>query len=94
DSGKKPSDNRKENARDSMQRVVFVIRDGKAILTQVETGIADSRNIQIVSGLDEGQTIVTGNYGVLTRELKHESLVRVKENGSDKEGKAGPKGKR
>lgn len=94
DSGKKPSDNRKENARDSMQRVVFVIRDGKAILTQVETGIADSRNIQIVSGLDEGQTIVTGNYGVLTRELKHESLVRVKENGSDKGGKPGPKGKR
>jgi len=94
DSGKKPSDNRKENARDSMQRVVFVIRDGKAILTPVETGIADSRNIQIVSGLDEGQTIVTGNYGVLTRELKHESLVRVKENGSDKGGKPGPKGKR
>lgn len=94
DSGKKPSDNRKENARDSMQRVVFVIRDGKAILTQVETGIADSRNIQIVSGLDEGQTIVTGNYGVLTRELKHESLVQVKENGSDKGGKPGPKGKR
>ncbi|MBN2233522.1 MAG: efflux RND transporter periplasmic adaptor subunit [Opitutales bacterium] len=94
DAGKEPSDNRKENARDSMQRVVFVIRDGKAILTQVETGIADSRNIQIVSGLDEGQTIVTGNYGVLTRELKHESMVRVKENGSDKDGKAGPKGKR
>jgi len=94
DSGNGSSDKRKENARDSMQKVVFVIRDGKAILTPVETGIADNRNFQVVSGLEEGQTIVTGNYGVLTRELKHESLVRVKANGSDKDGKSGPKGKR
>jgi HlyD family secretion protein len=61
--------------RDSTQRVVFVVKDGKVTLTPVETGIADNRNIEITSGLEADAKIVTGSYGVLTRTLKHEMEV-------------------
>ena len=80
-----------EEKKDSLQRVVFVVKDGKAILTPVETGIADNKNIEITSGLKEDEKIVTGSYGVLTRVLKHDSVVKEKTfggpNGGFKKGK-------
>ncbi len=38
---------------------VFVINGGKAFERQVVTGIRQDRNIQIVSGINEGDTVVT-----------------------------------
>lgn len=64
--------------RDTTQRVVFVVKDGKVLLTPVETGIADNRNIEILSGLESDTKIVTGSYGVLTRTLNHEMEVLEK----------------
>lgn len=80
-----------KDRKNSLQRVVFKVVDGKAILTPVETGIADSKNIEITSGLEDGEKIVTGSYGVLTRVLEHDSDVIEKTFG--KPGK-GPKGKK
>ncbi len=78
--------------KDTTQRVVFVVKDGKAVLTPVETGIADNKNIEIKSGLKEDEKIVTGSYGVLTRTLKHDSEVIEKK--SKDFGDRGPKGKK
>lgn len=72
-----PNGNRAK-PRDSTQRVVFVVKDGKVLLTPVETGIADNRNIEILSGLESDTKIVTGSYGVLTRTLNHEMEVLEK----------------
>jgi HlyD family secretion protein len=44
---------------------VFVIREGKARFVPVETGIADHQNIQVLSGLETGDTVISGPYGVL-----------------------------
>jgi HlyD family secretion protein len=44
---------------------VFVIHDGTAKFRQVETGIADQRNIEITSGLAKGDSVVSGPYKVL-----------------------------
>lgn len=44
---------------------VFVIRDGKAVFVQVETGIADQKHIQVTSGLEDGEQVVSGPYRVL-----------------------------
>jgi HlyD family secretion protein len=68
---------RKED-KDRLQRVVFLVREGKAVLTPVETGIADNRNMEIISGLDAGETLVIGSYAALTRELRHDVAVREK----------------
>lgn len=77
------------NARgsDNLERIVFVYDEGVAKLARVETGLADNRNIEIVSGLSEGDEVITGSYRVLTRELEHEKEVAIasKEKKKDRE---------
>lgn len=69
----------KKKKKDSLERVVFLYRDGKAILARVETGLADNRFIEIKSGVAEGEEIITGGYRVLTRELENDKAVTIAE---------------
>jgi HlyD family secretion protein len=62
---------------------VFVIEDGEARFRPVETGITGVTNIEVVSGLEAGEQIVTGSYSVL-RELKHLANVKVEKAGERK----------
>ncbi len=73
-----PAGNRRRG-RDNLQRVVFVVNDGRVQLRAVETGIADSSHIEIKDGLSAGEQIVSGSYGAITRDLYHDSLVRESE---------------
>jgi len=82
----KPAAGGKKRSRDSLQRVVFRIENGIAKMTKVETGIADNRSIEIISGLKAGDEIVTGSYRVLTRELAHDKAVKAEEKGAAKKG--------
>jgi len=63
---------------------VFVIRDRFVKFVPVEIGIAGEEDFEIVSGLEEGQEIVTGPFRVL-RELKDGAQVKIK---SDKKKKS------
>jgi HlyD family secretion protein len=59
---------------------VFVNENGKARLVIVETGIQDNRNIEIKSGLTEGQKIIKGPYDAVSRKLRNGSAIEeVKE---------------
>ncbi len=58
---------------------VFVLRDKKAEFVKVETGITGVTDIEVTSGLKEGDEIVTGSYKVL-RTLKNGSSVKVDNN--------------
>ncbi len=60
-----------------LQEIVFVVKDGKADIAKVKTGISDDNYIQIKSGLKEGQEVVTGSYRAISRELKKGSTVRI-----------------
>lgn len=62
---------------------VFVVEDGVARFRPVETGITGVTNIEIVSGLEAGEQIVTGSYSVL-RELKHLANVKIEKPGERK----------
>jgi len=55
---------------------VFVIRGGKAVFVPVETGITGTTDIEVASGLQQGEEIVTGSYKVL-RTLKSEAPVKI-----------------
>ena len=57
-------------------KVVFVYVDGKAVLRVVETGIQDNRFIEITSGLDEGEKIITAPYRAISRRLKNNMEVK------------------
>jgi HlyD family secretion protein len=54
---------------------VFVFQNGRAQFRPVKTGITGVTDIEILSGLSEGDQIVTGSYKVL-RDLKHLAKVR------------------
>lgn len=66
---------RKENTKE----VVFVMEKGKAKVIQVKTGISDFENIEIVSGLKDGQEIISGPYATVAKKLKEGELVKKKD---------------
>ena len=41
-------------------QTVFVLRNGKPVPREVEVGMADGSNTEIIRGLDEGELVVTG----------------------------------
>ena len=65
----------KEDA-DKRQEAIFVVKDGKAILRAVNTGIQDNTHIEILSGVAQGDEIIVGSYNVISKTLKNGDKVR------------------
>ena len=65
--------------KDNTKEVVFVMEKGKAKMIQVKTGISDFENIEIVSGLKDGQEIIAGPYATVAKKLKEGDLVKKKD---------------
>lgn len=59
-----------------VQEYVFVLKEGKVILTAVSSGIQDSNFIEIQSGLEQGDEVVTGPFRAISRTLKDGDAVR------------------
>ncbi|MCI0421235.1 MAG: efflux RND transporter periplasmic adaptor subunit, partial [Acidobacteria bacterium] len=55
---------------------VFIVRDGKAVFVPVTSGITGQTEIEVLSGLKEGDEIVTGSYKTL-RTLKTDTKIKV-----------------
>jgi hypothetical protein len=55
---------------------VFAIRTRKALFVPVETGITGTTDIEVTSGLKEGDEIVTGSYKVL-RTIRNNADVEI-----------------
>ncbi|HZS54007.1 MAG TPA: efflux RND transporter periplasmic adaptor subunit [Bryobacteraceae bacterium] len=55
---------------------VFVVNAGKAEFRQVKTGITGVTEIEVLSGLKEGDQIVTGSYEVI-RTLRNDAKVKI-----------------
>ena len=68
--------------KDGFVEVVFSLQDGKAVARQVETGIQSEEYIEIVSGLQVEQEIVTGSYRAISRDLKNGARVSVNNEGN------------
>jgi HlyD family secretion protein len=63
--------------KDGFVEVVFVVDDGVAHARQVKTGIQSDTDIEIVDGLKEGESVVTGSYRAISRDLKDGTRVTV-----------------
>ncbi len=59
---------------------VFVLKDGYAKFVPVEIGIAGEDDFEVISGLDDGQAVVTGPFRIL-RELKDGAQVETAKKG-------------
>lgn len=58
-----------------MIKGVYVLRDNKAKFVEVETGITGDSDIQITSGLSEGDEVITGPSRILNT-LKEDTIVK------------------
>src|SRR5712671_176341 len=74
-------------------KVVFIVKDGKAEMREVHTGIASRTDIEILDGIKDGETVIDGPYRTLARELQEGQGVKVQEPAKAGEQK-GPQGGR
>ncbi len=62
---------------------VYVKVGEEAKLRVVKTGIQDDSNIEIITGLKEGETVITGPYNTVTKLLKPGDKVSVASEGKE-----------
>jgi HlyD family secretion protein len=72
------SDETPEVKNEKRYECVFVKVGDKVKLRIVTTGIQDDTYIEVLSGLKKGETIVTGPYTTVTKELNPDDVVYVK----------------
>jgi HlyD family secretion protein len=68
----KPGQSRKE------LEGVFVVRDGRAVFTPVKTGIAGEKYFEVLSGVKEGDQVITGPFSSV-RTLADGDAVKIEE---------------
>jgi HlyD family secretion protein len=66
--------------REKLSKVVFVKKGGKAQSVKVTTGISDDTYMEIKSGVQPGDEVISGSYSAISRKLKDGAKV-----GYDKE---------
>jgi len=63
---------------DELEEVVFVLqKDGTVKKTVVKSGIQDINYIEILTGLNDGDEVVTGPYNAISKTLKDGMAVKV-----------------
>lgn len=72
-----PSSKDREKAKEEVQGV-FAVKNNVARFVPVETGIMGTTDVEVVKGLNPGDTIVTGSYQVL-RTIKNNTKVKVEQ---------------
>ena len=67
-----------------MKEVVFVYNSATNTVgtVEVKTGISDFENIEILSGIKEGQEVVAGPFRAVSQTLKDGAKVAVKDEAS------------
>jgi HlyD family secretion protein len=61
--------------REKLVKVVFLKKGSKAQLVKVTTGIADDTYMEIKSGVQPGDEVISGSYSAISRKLKDSAKV-------------------
>lgn len=69
---------KEDYAGNPFEECVFVLENGKAKRVWVQTGIQNSRYIQIISGLTAGQVIIAGPYSLVSKDLEDGKEIQIK----------------
>lgn len=70
---------------DGFVEIIFAVENGKVVARQVETGIQSDDMIEVISGIEEGDEIVTGSYRAISTDLNNGAEVTVNNDDSDGE---------
>lgn len=60
-----------------IKEIVFVISGDTVAIKEVRTGIQDNDYIEIVSGINEGEKVVTGPYAAVSRKLESGKRITI-----------------
>lgn len=71
--------NQAVNAKNEELVIVFVVNDNKAELREVKTGIQDDNFIEIISGLELDESVITAPYSAISKNLEHNSGIEIVE---------------
>ena len=63
--------------KEEVKEYVFLAKDGKAVMQEVETGIQDITYIEVLSGVEEGQEVITAPYRAISKRLKNGDPIKV-----------------
>jgi HlyD family secretion protein len=82
--GEEESETEEESESDQVENdeaveVVFLYNDGVAKMVEVETGISDFDNIEILSGVNKGDEVISGPFIAVSKRLKDGDLVKETE---------------
>jgi HlyD family secretion protein len=81
------AEKRREELANQKHEIVFVIsEENKVEMRKVKTGIADFEQVEVISGLKEGEKIVTGPFSAITKTLENGDQIRIKSK-KEKKGK-------
>jgi HlyD family secretion protein len=61
--------------REKLAKVVFVKKGGKAQSVKVTTGISDDTYMEIKTGVQPGDEVISGSYSAISRKLKDGAKV-------------------
>jgi HlyD family secretion protein len=70
--------------------VVFINEGGKAKMVEVKTGISDYDNIEILSGVSDSTTVVTGPFLAVSKRLKDGDAIKLAVQGKPGDGPPKP----
>lgn len=62
---------------DGYVQLVYVVENGKAVARQVKIGIQNEDRVEILDGLKEGESVVSGSYRAISRDLNDGDAVEV-----------------
>jgi HlyD family secretion protein len=71
------SDKETESSDEEIREVVFIVKDGKAVIREVKTGIQDNTYIEIVEGIEPGDEIITSPYAAITKKLEDGDPIEI-----------------
>ena len=66
-----------EEEEDEQIEVVFINDGGVAKMVPVETGISDFENIQVLSGVNQGQEVISGPFSAVSKRLNDGDLISI-----------------
>jgi HlyD family secretion protein len=69
--------------KDGFVQVVFVVNEDKVKAVQVTTGIQSETHIEIITGINEADEIVTGNYRAISQILKNDMKILIENGGNE-----------
>jgi HlyD family secretion protein len=72
-----------QNKKKDMTEIVFCVEEKEAVSKPIKLGISDDTHYEVLSGLNEGELVITGPFRVVSRTLHKGDFVEYKTNNEE-----------